>query len=138
MEHIRMCPMLFSFENYFLQQFIADHLANFLALLAQLMGLLLAAKDLVPNRLEFAAQAVHCGMVLELESQANVPVLWIALGFLDEQFVVNDQPLTLFFLEKWLAGLLQAGQVFVHMGGLNSDQRDAPHRAFGVVLLRKQ
>src|SRR5882762_5644351 len=115
-------------QYYLLQKFRADQFTDFRALLGKLLSLTFTTEYLVASGFSFCGQAVHGGVILVLDGQTDVPILGTVLGFLEEEFVVHDDSLLLLFFEQGLAGLAQAGQVSVHLCGLDANQRNAPDR----------
>jgi len=79
-------------QHDFLQQFAAHGFADFLALFRQLLSLLFASHNLVAQGFGFRVEAVHGGVVLELNRNTNIPILGIGLGLLQENFVVDEDP----------------------------------------------
>src|SRR5258708_5832243 len=122
-------------QENLLQQLGADDFPNLCALIGNLLSRALATQNLVTQSFPFCGQTVHGGMVLVLDGQTNVPILRTVLGFLEEVLVVHNRPLALLLLKERLGRLAQAGEVGIHFGGVHANQRYAPDRTFGVVLL---
>src|SRR5580658_5650213 len=126
------------FQVDFLQQVRTYGLADLGALFGKLLSWCLASQDFVANRFSLCGQAVHSSVILVFDGYANIPILRVVLGLFEEHFVVHDQTLLLLFVEERLAGLLQAGEIGIHLSGLDANQRCAPDGAFGVVFLGEQ
>src|SRR5438874_8068508 len=77
-------------------------------------------------------------MVFVFCRQADVPVLWTALCLFEKHLVVQNHPLTLFFIQKRFGALPQTAEILVEVGGFDVNQCHSPHRAFGVMFLGEE